>query len=1110
MKAPLFVFAAAAFAAMGAYGAYVTDGLVLRYDAIDNAGVGVHTDSPSVWSDLSGNGHDLTLPDSGLTVGADTITFDQVSGSVSGISCLTDASGTPSLTLEVVCAADESFDASLDSARTLAANPRVSLYFRQVGAQHVVGGIYHDGSKRQFCGAPVRRCDWNSKQFICRFHTYSLMAESNGGSIAVDGSEYATLQSSFYNEATSLTDVLTVGSATAFYKIKAVRLYSRRLTVAEAAQNAAEDEARFSIKPAADANGNSNAFDDAAFYFRAARQASNAYLENYEFVNALYVGSAGDPAGDSFDVGGYRKYVMVETMDVPAPYAGKTLKNRSVVHFMQPYTTEDMSMAATSRIRLEQPVAATNKASYTVLLRFKVESRIDPAEDATSKITVLQLGYGWSGQSGLDLQLCGPKDNLYVRAYHGSNVDDFTDMQSDASKTLKIGEWVDMAITVSGRTNKLYYKTENGSWYEGSCNAGVTIPASLFDGRYQLAIGGPSNNSGINVSISSSETSAFRGWYQQVAVWDRALTRDEVLNAFRDGCEDGDNWKVGVANDMSLEFAGNGAATLETVNDWRNMKGALSAANDAVSVNFDLAADSYAKMRTFKFKTTSVSAGGTFDLAVNGRTVAENVAATAGQSAVVTVSGGFFASGANTLTVTRKDSNAGKMEIDCMSLVVAEGNVPVPGAVAGDPFSGAYRWYRHESLGFKDILRTAYPNSAAHKWTMGGPSDNVVHDTVSVACPYRGVTLTDEKCIYFKQESYTNANGVIYGKGGFMYTPIFPVSNTVEYAAFVRFKVDSFQNPTNCRAQVLGTDYDWTARRGMGLSLLGSDPENLYIRLSGGRTGIEITDPQGGEAKNRLSQGKWIDLAVVVSNNYGQVYACVEGGDFQNLGCHFFGNGGMGAPSTSSKMYIGHPSGRSATSWSSDDQDTSYFRGWVHQVAVWPHALSEKDVRAVFGFPSPDIVRIGVENGSAAEFYGSAASSYAYPANADFRDAPSVIPAGGSLTVAFSLAASDLKNQLLKIAAAPESVAATFTVGINGRNVVSYDDNNAPVTSFSVAPGCSSSFGVLAEYLRSGENTLTITRTDSNSGAFAVDALSFGNGGHRILVRRLGFTLIYK
>ena len=1107
MRRILFAVGTAFIASSCAFGAYVTDGLVLRYDAIDNAGAGVHSDSPTVWKDLSGNNHDLTLPGSGLTVGADTMTFDHVSGSVTGVSCLADASGTPDLTLEVVCAADETFDATLTSARMLAANPRISLYFRQVGAQHVVGGIYHDGTKRLFAGAPVRRCDWNSKQFICRFHTYSLRTKSSGGSVAVDGSEFSALQTSFYNAAESQTDTLTVGMNTALYKIKAVRLYSRYLTEAEAAQNAAEDEARFSIKPAADANGNANAFDDAAFYFRAARQASNAYLDDYEFANALYIGSASNPAGDTFNIGGARANIMVETMDVPAPYAGKTLRNRSVVHFKQPYTLEDMSKASTSRITVDQPVAATNKASYTVLLRFKVESRIDPTAD--TQIKVIQLGYGWSGQSGLDLQLCGPADNLYVRAYHGSNADDFTDMQGDSSKALKIGEWVDMAITVSGRVNKLYYKTENGSWYEGTRDTDVVAPSSLFGNRYKLALGGPIDNGKVGTSMDTSGNYCFRGWYQQVAVWDRALSRDEVLNAFSDGCADGDDWKIGVANDMSLEFAGSGAATLETVNDWRNMKGELAAANASVNVNFNLDAATFAKTRTFKFKTTSVSASGTLGLSVNGRTVAENVAATAGQSAVVTVSGGFFASGANTLTVTRTDSNSGKMEIDCLSLVVAEGNIPVASVVDGDPFAGAYRWYRHDGEAFRDVLRTAYPNSSAHKWTVRGPSGNIAHMTADVVCPYRGVTLPGEDCMYFRQESYTNANGVIYGKGGCMYSPIFPVSNTVAYTAFARFKIDSFQNPTNCRAQVFGTGYDWTNSRGMCLTLQGRNPENLYVYLSGGRTNFAITEPQSGEAKNRLSQGKWIDIAVVVSNNYGYVYACVEGGDFQNLGLHHFGSGGMGAPSTGSEMYIGQSSGRSATSWSSSNDDTGYFRGWVHQAAVWPCALSEKDVKAVFGFPSPEVARIGVANGSAAEFYGSGATAYTYPANADFRDAPNVIAAGGSLTLTFDLAVQDVRSQLLKIASTAESVAATFAVTVNGNRIANYTEQYEPFNEFSVTPGGSTIVGVLSRYLRTGANTVTLTRTDSDAGAFELDALSFGNGDG-VPVRGSGFSVILR
>ena len=217
---------------------YVTDGLILHYDAIENAGIGVHSDTPTVWKDLSGNGHDLTLPTSGLTVGADEMAFDHAIGEVSNVECLAEDSDTTDFTLEVVFAASGSFDGTLDSARSVAANPRISLYLRSVGKQGLVGGYYYNGGKRYFAGAPTRCCEWNNTQFIRRFHTYSLRTKAGDGSVAVDGSDYAKLQDSFENDVASATSHFTVGCSKEFYRIKSVRLYNRQLTAAEAAMNA--------------------------------------------------------------------------------------------------------------------------------------------------------------------------------------------------------------------------------------------------------------------------------------------------------------------------------------------------------------------------------------------------------------------------------------------------------------------------------------------------------------------------------------------------------------------------------------------------------------------------------------------------------------------------------------------------------------------------------------------------------------------------------------------------------------------------------------------------------------------------------------------------------
>ena len=39
---------------------YVQDGLIAMWDGIENAGLGVHDPSATVWKDLSGNGYDLS------------------------------------------------------------------------------------------------------------------------------------------------------------------------------------------------------------------------------------------------------------------------------------------------------------------------------------------------------------------------------------------------------------------------------------------------------------------------------------------------------------------------------------------------------------------------------------------------------------------------------------------------------------------------------------------------------------------------------------------------------------------------------------------------------------------------------------------------------------------------------------------------------------------------------------------------------------------------------------------------------------------------------------------------------------------------------------------
>ena len=52
---------------------YVQNGLVAQWDGIENIGVGQHDDAAKFWADLTGNGHNLTNFNSGLSWKADSL-----------------------------------------------------------------------------------------------------------------------------------------------------------------------------------------------------------------------------------------------------------------------------------------------------------------------------------------------------------------------------------------------------------------------------------------------------------------------------------------------------------------------------------------------------------------------------------------------------------------------------------------------------------------------------------------------------------------------------------------------------------------------------------------------------------------------------------------------------------------------------------------------------------------------------------------------------------------------------------------------------------------------------------------------------------------------------
>lgn len=157
IRTPFGRMAAVAFAAIGwaASAAYVTDGLVLHYDAIDNAGAGVHDSSATSWKELTGRGLDFDLP-SGAAWGDDCISFPRVGQTRSVLgSDFTDMTQ-QDFTFEFVVRLDPSEDFSaFPNDVSVIEMRRCSLWFRRPGAKQndgygAVGSSSYAGSKAMY------------------------------------------------------------------------------------------------------------------------------------------------------------------------------------------------------------------------------------------------------------------------------------------------------------------------------------------------------------------------------------------------------------------------------------------------------------------------------------------------------------------------------------------------------------------------------------------------------------------------------------------------------------------------------------------------------------------------------------------------------------------------------------------------------------------------------------------------------------------------------------------------------------------------------------------------------------------------------------------------
>lgn len=241
---------------------YVTDGLVLWYDGVWNAGFGAHDNGATKWKDLSVAGNDGILHTTGDT------TYGAPGWTGNGYSFFSNAWFDVKNTLnpgrEFALQVVADFDSS---ASGLSPYPMIFFADRNaIGSTYFFQGYYSNGYT-WLNADKITGNDYGSRSRINSWNNGYLTAvfaqASTGGcdTWLFDGTTYPTGATGYYAGGTATynldTAVWSFGGAPStasdsyrasrYYTgaINAVRVYSRKLTEAELAQNRAADEAHF-------------------------------------------------------------------------------------------------------------------------------------------------------------------------------------------------------------------------------------------------------------------------------------------------------------------------------------------------------------------------------------------------------------------------------------------------------------------------------------------------------------------------------------------------------------------------------------------------------------------------------------------------------------------------------------------------------------------------------------------------------------------------------------------------------------------------------------------------------------------------------------------------
>lgn len=427
------------------------------------------------------------------------------------------------------------------------------------------------------------------------------------------------------------------------------------------------------------AQGSTNVFNDAVFWFRGGKDLNgDGYMQKGEFFDDLH---ANDNSHANHQMGMssenytgpnnslFTGNAVLQNEDVVFPALGTNfVKNMQVLHiscdkkggsYYFPFDVNPYSIFANNSISNE----------YTIVSRIKIE------DDGISREQCLfRIGYDASDKKGLYLALGRKKSSdgswdKYIKGY-------FTPNSSSASSshafTIQIpsNTWVDVAAVVGNGNLRIGVAAPESSSIHDN-NPTIAFAQTpmwtenctlLGDGKYKFfCLEGQTTFA----TAGTMDQTAFIGSVQQMAIWKRALTDQEVMDAF--GMPRPTLFRTGFDNGESNEFGGirSGATqTIDGLGSWQNIANTMKA-GDTWTVNFTALRDEANLPQIFSIKSLGASAQ--IEPVLNETSLGENYVGSNGRT-FWPVPANIIKAGANTLVISRKDGGVRDFVVDAMEL----------------------------------------------------------------------------------------------------------------------------------------------------------------------------------------------------------------------------------------------------------------------------------------------------------------------------------------------------------------------------------------------------------------------------------------------------------